>query len=72
MVGLQVSTQPLWLLLLVVPYVYVFDAHPTLLDDLRSYAGEKGQGGSFDPLLFGSALWTCKRSFVRRSSAGSL
>lgn len=53
---LQVWTQPLWLLLLVVPYVYVFDAHPSLLDDLRSYAGEKGQGGSFDPLLFGSAL----------------
>ena len=53
---LQVWTQPLWLLLLVLPYFYVFNAHPTLLNELRAYAGENGQGGAFDPLLFGSAL----------------
>ncbi len=53
---LQVWTQPLWLVLLVVPYVYVFDAHPTLVDDLRRYAGQAGNGAAFDPLLFGGAL----------------
>ena len=53
---LQMWTQPLWLVLLVLPYVYVFNAHPTLLADLRAYAGEDGQGGQFDPLLFGAAL----------------
>ena len=53
---LQVWTQPLWLVLLVLPYVYVFNAHPNLLADLRGYAGEDGQGGAFDPLLFGAAL----------------
>jgi signal transduction histidine kinase/purine-cytosine permease-like protein len=53
---LQVWTQPLWLALLVLPYFYVFQAHPTLVSDLRAYAGESGQGGAFNPLLFGSAL----------------
>jgi signal transduction histidine kinase/purine-cytosine permease-like protein/FixJ family two-component response regulator len=55
----QVWTQPLWLLLLVVPYIFVFQAHPTLVNDLRAYAGEAGTvggGGSFNPLLFGGAL----------------
>ncbi len=53
---LQVWTQPLWLALLVVPYFYVFQAHPTLVSELRAYAGENGKGGAFDPLLFGGAL----------------
>ncbi len=53
---LQMWTLPVWLVLLVLPYVYVFQAHPTLASDLRSYAGLDGQGGSFNPLLFGSAL----------------
>jgi signal transduction histidine kinase/purine-cytosine permease-like protein/ActR/RegA family two-component response regulator len=52
----QVWTQPLWLLLLVVPYVYVFRAHPTLVAELQAYAGLDGQGGAFNPLLFGGAL----------------
>ena len=52
----QVWTQPLWIVLLVVPYFYVFQAHPTLLAELQMYAGEKGQGGAFNPLLFGGAL----------------
>jgi signal transduction histidine kinase/purine-cytosine permease-like protein/DNA-binding NarL/FixJ family response regulator len=53
---LQMWTLPLWLVMLVVPYVYVFNAHPTLVADLRAYAGEKGNGANFDPLLFGGAL----------------
>jgi signal transduction histidine kinase/purine-cytosine permease-like protein/ActR/RegA family two-component response regulator len=53
---LQVWTQPLWLALLVLPYVFVFQAHPTLVSDLRAYAGEGGQGAAFNPLLFGGAL----------------
>jgi signal transduction histidine kinase/CheY-like chemotaxis protein/purine-cytosine permease-like protein len=52
----QVWTQPLWLVLLVLPYVFVFQAHPTLLQDLQQYAGMDGNGGQFDPLLFGAAL----------------
>ncbi|MBC7938736.1 MAG: hybrid sensor histidine kinase/response regulator, partial [Chitinophagaceae bacterium] len=53
---LQVWTQPLWLLLLVLPYFYVFSAHPTLVAELRAYAGVDGNGGAFNPLLFGAAL----------------
>jgi signal transduction histidine kinase/CheY-like chemotaxis protein/purine-cytosine permease-like protein len=53
---LQVWTQPLWLALLVLPYLYVFQAHPGLITELSAYAGESGQGGGFQPLLFGSAL----------------
>ncbi len=55
----QVWTQPLWLVLLVLPYVFVFQAHPTLVAELRAYAGEAGAlggGGAFNPLLFGGAL----------------
>jgi signal transduction histidine kinase/purine-cytosine permease-like protein/DNA-binding NarL/FixJ family response regulator len=52
----QAWTLPLWLVLLVLPYVYVFQAHPDLIADLRGYAGEDGQGAAFDPLLFGAAL----------------
>ncbi len=57
---LQMWTQPLWLVLLVLPYVYVFNAHPGLVGELRAYAGlnfeATGKGGAFDPLLFGGAL----------------
>ena len=56
----QIWTQPLWLVLLVLPYVFVFQAHPTLVSELRVYAGlnaeTSGRGASFDPLLFGGAL----------------
>ncbi|MBU6257751.1 MAG: response regulator [Burkholderiales bacterium] len=53
---LQVWTQPLWLVLLVLPYLYVFHAHPTLIAEVSRYAGLNGRGAAFDPLLFGSAL----------------
>jgi signal transduction histidine kinase/purine-cytosine permease-like protein/DNA-binding NarL/FixJ family response regulator len=57
---LQVWTQPLWLVLLVAPYVYVFNAHPGLVGELRAFGGldidGSHRGSGFDPLLFGSAL----------------
>jgi signal transduction histidine kinase/CheY-like chemotaxis protein/purine-cytosine permease-like protein len=53
---LQVWTQPLWIAMLVLPYVYVFRAHPHALAGLWAYAGEDGQGGSFNLLKFGSAM----------------
>jgi signal transduction histidine kinase/CheY-like chemotaxis protein/purine-cytosine permease-like protein len=51
---LQVWTQPLWLVLLVLPYVYVFEANPGLLSQWASYGGVHGQAG-FDALGFGTA-----------------
>jgi signal transduction histidine kinase/CheY-like chemotaxis protein/purine-cytosine permease-like protein len=52
----QVWTQPLALVLMVVPFVFVLQAHPTLWADVQTYAGQDGQGGAFNPLLFGGAL----------------
>jgi signal transduction histidine kinase/CheY-like chemotaxis protein/purine-cytosine permease-like protein len=52
---LQVWTQPLWLALLVLPYVFVFNANPHALAGLWHYAGEDGRGGAFDLLKFGGA-----------------
>jgi len=53
---LQVWTQPLWIAMLVLPYIYVFRAHPHALAGLWRYAGEDGQGGAFNVLKFGSAM----------------
>jgi signal transduction histidine kinase/purine-cytosine permease-like protein/ActR/RegA family two-component response regulator len=53
---IQVWTQPLALVLMVVPFVAVFMANPNLVADLRAYPGLDGQGAAFDPLLFGAAL----------------
>jgi signal transduction histidine kinase/CheY-like chemotaxis protein len=52
---LQVWTQPLWLLMLVTPYVAVAWQHPDLLAGLRAYGGEGGGPASFDLLSFGAA-----------------
>ncbi len=53
---LQLITQPIWLLMLVVPFVYVFNAHPGILQDLAGYAGQDGQHKGFDLIGFGTAL----------------
>ncbi len=53
---LQVWTQPLWLVLLVVPYVYVFHHNPGVLGDLVRYGGGDGQGAQFNLPMFGAAM----------------
>jgi signal transduction histidine kinase/purine-cytosine permease-like protein/ActR/RegA family two-component response regulator len=53
---LQVWTQPLWLVLLVVPYVYVLRQNPGALDGLVHYAGAEGRGAEFNLGLFGAAM----------------
>ncbi|MBU0916293.1 MAG: response regulator [Gammaproteobacteria bacterium] len=53
---LQLITQPIWLLMLVVPFVYVFNAHPGILQELAGYAGQDGQHAGFDLIGFGTAL----------------
>ena len=52
---LQVWSQPVWLLLLLLPYVFVIIKNPQALSDLPSFAGREGEGGSFDLLSFGAA-----------------
>lgn len=53
---LQVWTQPLWLVMLVVPFVYVVVRDPGAFAGVLHYPGEKGQGAGFDVHLFGAAL----------------
>ncbi|MEO6018561.1 MAG: ATP-binding protein [Polaromonas sp.] len=53
---LQVWTQPLWLVMLVVPFVYVFVRDPGAFSGVVHYVGEKGVGSGFDLHLFGAAL----------------
>jgi signal transduction histidine kinase/purine-cytosine permease-like protein len=52
---LQVWTQPLWAVMLVTPYVFVFRENPGVLDGLTGYGGERGLM-AFDPLAFGAAM----------------
>ena len=53
---LQTLTQPLWLMMLVVPYVFVFMERPDVLTGITGYAGEHGGGGGFHLPAFGAAL----------------
>lgn len=53
---LQVWTQPLWLFMLVVPFVYVWMRDPGAFGGIVHYAGEKSSSPGFDLHLFGAAL----------------
>ncbi|MFC3606823.1 hybrid sensor histidine kinase/response regulator [Stutzerimonas tarimensis] len=52
---LQAWTQPVWLVLLLLPYVFVIAKNPDVLADLPSFAGREGDGGAFNLLSFGMA-----------------
>ncbi|WP_086077658.1 ATP-binding protein [Bordetella genomosp. 13] len=50
---LQSWTQPLWILMLVAPYVFILHADPAALADLAGFAGRSGESG-FNLLMFGA------------------
>ncbi|ATG89595.1 response regulator [Methylomonas koyamae] len=52
---MQLWTQPVWLLLLIAPYIAVARAEPEALLTLETYFWIAGSGQGFDWLLFGSA-----------------
>src|SRR5687768_232529 len=53
---LQVWTQPLWLVMLVVPFVFVLVRDPGAFGGITHYAGEKASGAGFNLHLFGAAM----------------
>ncbi|MDO9400608.1 MAG: ATP-binding protein [Polaromonas sp.] len=53
---LQVWTQPLWLMMLVIPFAYVFVRDPGAFAGITHYKGEQGAAPGFDLHLFGAAL----------------
>ncbi|MBD2310431.1 histidine kinase [Desertifilum sp. FACHB-1129] len=52
---LQFWTQPIWLILMISPYVFILCKDPQALHQWVNFAGESPSGASFNPLLFGSA-----------------
>ena len=52
---LQMWSQPLWLFLLFLPYIFVIGKNPEALSDWTSFAGREGEGGAFNLLYFGAA-----------------
>ena len=53
---IQAWTQPVWLLLLALPYVFVLHKNPDALSGLWQFAGNAGEAGTFSWFLFGSAV----------------
>ena len=53
---LQAITLPIWLALLILPYVFVLNADPHAFAGIVDYAGASGTAGNFDLHLFGAAL----------------
>ena len=53
---LQMWTQPIWLVMLVVPFVYVLVRDPGAFSGVMHYGGENGAGSGFDLHLFGAGL----------------
>ncbi|MDM0051995.1 ATP-binding protein [Variovorax sp. J22R115] len=53
---LQVWTQPIWLLMLVVPFGYVLARDPGAFSGISHYVGVKSSSIGFDLHLFGAAL----------------
>ncbi len=53
---LQVWTQPLWLVMLVVPFVFVLLRDPGAFEGVVHYKGDRASASGFDLHLFGAAL----------------
>ena len=52
---LQLWTQPIWLILMISPYLFVYFKEPDALSYWVNFAGHSPSGAAFNPLLFGSA-----------------
>lgn len=52
---LQVWTQPIWLILMILPFFAVLIKEPNSWSNWLNFAGKSPSGSSFNPLLFGTA-----------------
>jgi signal transduction histidine kinase/CheY-like chemotaxis protein/purine-cytosine permease-like protein len=52
---LQMWTQPVWIVLLVLPYIVVLHKEPDVIANLMSFSGRAEDGNAFNLVLFGSA-----------------
>ncbi len=54
--GLQFYTQPIWIILSVLPFLYILAKHPDAVGIWTHFSGVGHRGDAFDPLLYGSAM----------------
>ena len=52
---IQMLTQPVWLLLMALPFIAILHKRPELPAQLLAYAGRDGANGQFNVLMFGAA-----------------
>jgi signal transduction histidine kinase/DNA-binding NarL/FixJ family response regulator len=52
---IQMLTQPVWLLLMALPFIAIWLKRPELPAELLHYAGRDGANGQFNVLMFGAA-----------------
>ncbi|MCB1618775.1 MAG: hybrid sensor histidine kinase/response regulator, partial [Pseudomonadales bacterium] len=52
----QMITQPIWLLLMVLPFIFILYRQPEVVGDFMKFSGRLGEGREFDPQLFGAAM----------------
>jgi signal transduction histidine kinase/FixJ family two-component response regulator/purine-cytosine permease-like protein len=52
---IQMLTQPVWLVLMALPFIAILNKQPELPGQLMAYAGRSGQNGHFNVLMFGAA-----------------
>ena len=52
---LQLWTQPIWLSLMILPFIFVLYKEPDAIVNWITFAGNSPSGAGFSPLLFGSA-----------------
>ncbi|HTL90178.1 MAG TPA: ATP-binding protein [Leptolyngbya sp.] len=52
---LQLWTQPLWIVLMILPYLCILYKEPQTFSEWLQFAGKSPSGAGFNPLLFGSA-----------------
>lgn len=53
---LQLITQPLWIMMLLLPFIAIAIGHPETARDWVAFAGSEKSGGGFNMLSFGAAL----------------
>ena len=56
---LQLWTQPFWIILMVMPYIFVITKEPEALSNWFNFAGNSSSGAAFNPMLFGGAATVC-------------
>lgn len=53
---IQMITQPVWLFLMILPFIFIFAKEPEAIRGLMSFAGSSGFDDSFNIYMFGTAI----------------